>query len=297
MTLLNDSPLVATAYVAIPSPNVTTPASLPVLKRNAAFDSLLQADTPSPAMVGLLLSSLADLEIFAAAVVQVELQGELQEVHLVKFRDDLGVVVAFRKGDLLSPPQQAEAGLEEAAESLIQLQEQVSSYTGEHSGRMRTLAGAFGSFCELDEEDAHNLQLMAELHDIGKLFISRDILEKPDRLNEVERGEIQNHTVYGYLFLHSVPALRSFAPIILMHHERWDGSGYPVGLAGEEIPLLSRILSLLDAFDAMANDRPYRKSMPTTVALQEMEDKLNTQFDPHLGVKFLQFMRESGLTE
>jgi len=133
--------------------------------------------------------------------------------------------------------------------------------------------------------------MMTELHDIGKLFISWAILEKPERLSKEERQEMENHALYGYLIAHSSLALREIAPIILMHHERLDGSGYPIGLAGEEIPPAARLVSLLDAYDAMVNDRPYRKALSAGAAIEEIESKLHTQFDPTLGFQFLHFVK------
>ena len=131
------------------------------------------------------------------------------------------------------------------------------------------------------------LESVGLLHDIGKVAIEEAILNKPGPLDEDEWEEIRRHPEIGYRILSSVNDMADMARDVLYHHERWDGSGYPRGLAGEEIPLVSRIIHLADAFDAMTSERAYRPPMETDRALEQIRLGCGTQFDPDLVRLFL----------
>ena len=131
------------------------------------------------------------------------------------------------------------------------------------------------------------IRIGTPLHDIGKIGIDDAILRKPDRLSPEEYRAIQKHTVKGDEILATIPDLAPVRPIVRSHHERWDGQGYPDGLAGEEISLLARIVAVADAFDAMTYDRPYRKALPTEAAFAEVARQSGKQFDPQCVVGFL----------
>src|SRR5262249_31820638 len=118
------------------------------------------------------------------------------------------------------------------------------------------------------------------LHDIGKIGIQDAILLKPDRLTAEEFELMKSHTVKGAAILEPIPALAPVIPIVRSHHERWDGQGYPDGLAMDKINLLARIVAVADAFDAMTSPRPYRPAMPMEKALAELAAKAGTHFDP-----------------
>jgi len=130
------------------------------------------------------------------------------------------------------------------------------------------------------------------LHDIGKVAISKDILEKPFILEEKERQFIQRHTEVGYQILNSVNEYSHIASYVLSHHERWDGKGYPKGLKGENIPLEARILSVAEAYDALTNERTYRKKKSHEEALEVLSKNAGTQFDPHIVSVFKDAIRE-----
>jgi putative nucleotidyltransferase with HDIG domain len=125
------------------------------------------------------------------------------------------------------------------------------------------------------------LLLAAQLHDIGKLWIPQQILDKPEKLNEEERKIIKKHVFYGYEYIKSKKMSNNIAEAVLYHHERFDGQGY-IGLNDKEIPLFSRIITVADAFDAMTNDRPYRKALSFEEALEEIKKNSGTQFDPEI---------------
>jgi HD-GYP domain-containing protein (c-di-GMP phosphodiesterase class II) len=130
------------------------------------------------------------------------------------------------------------------------------------------------------------------LHDIGKIGITDSILLKPDSLTEEEWVEMKKHPVIGYRIASASPDLQQISSYILRHHERYDGGGYPDGLKGEEIPLLARIISIADAYDAMTSDRPYRQGMPKTRAINELKKNAGSQFDPNLVNIFLEAIED-----
>jgi HD-GYP domain-containing protein (c-di-GMP phosphodiesterase class II) len=138
-------------------------------------------------------------------------------------------------------------------------------------------------------------QLMeaAELHDIGKVAVPDAILDKPAALDEQEWGFMRRHTILGERILTGAPALREVARLVRASHERFDGRGYPDGLAGEEIPLGARIVAVCDAFDAMTSDRPYRSATSADDARRELERCAGSQFDPAVVAAFCAELDES----
>ncbi len=167
-----------------------------------------------------------------------------------------------------------------------------SQETEDHALRLIGISRAFGMRLNLVNEQLTELELLSTLHDIGKIGISDNILNKPGKLDDDEWKEMRRHPEVGYRIAMSTPELKPIADYILNHHERWDGSGYPYGRKGEEIPLLARILSIADAYDAMTSDRPYRKALSKDKALDEIKMNAGTQFDPVLAEIFLKEISE-----
>ncbi len=150
----------------------------------------------------------------------------------------------------------------------------------EHIGGVASLANAVARRFALNAEQVDEVTKAAELHDIGKMAVPDAILEKPESLDDAEREMIKQHTVVGERILAVAPALRKIGKLVRYSHERWDGSGYPDKLAGEEIPLGARIIAVCDAFDAMTTDRPYQPAVALDEALAELRRCAGTQFDP-----------------
>lgn len=168
-----------------------------------------------------------------------------------------------------------------------------SKETERHAERLIKLAHNLGVLMGINEEKLGELELLATLHDIGKISIDDRILLKPGKLDDNEWMEIKKHPVIGYRIAMASPELEAIADYILCHHEQWDGNGYSQGLAGENIPLLSRIIFVVDAFDAMTKDRVYRKGMPVKDALEELVNNSGVQFDPSIVSLFVQMIKDN----
>lgn len=176
--------------------------------------------------------------------------------------------------------------------SLVRTLQECDKDTEAHVRRTQKLGGKLGRRLGLTEEQQSHLALLAILHDIGKIGIPPEILNKPGRLTDAEWGVLKTHVEKGYEIAKSSAELKGIAEMILYHHERWDGKGYPDGLSKESIPLLSRVIAVVDAYDAMVSDRPYRSAMTFEQACRELKRCAGTQFDPAIVSEFLQILME-----
>jgi diguanylate cyclase (GGDEF)-like protein len=172
-----------------------------------------------------------------------------------------------------------------AAASLAKAVDARDTYTGSHSERVSELAARVAMRIGLDPEQIELTRLAGSLHDLGKLAIPEEILRKPGALTDSERLVLERHPQIGFRMLDSL-GVEPVADLVLHHHERWDGAGYPDGLRAEQIPLGARIIFVTDAYDAMTSDRIYRAKRSTEAALAELERCAGTQFDPGIVAAF-----------
>jgi HD-GYP domain-containing protein (c-di-GMP phosphodiesterase class II) len=160
-------------------------------------------------------------------------------------------------------------------------------YTSGHSERVACVALKIGRVMGMAEQELRSLEQAALFHDIGMLWVPTSILVKEHPLSADEQATIRRHTVHGAELLDCVRSLKAESQVVLHHHERFDGTGYPYGLKGHAIPLAARILAVADAFDAMTSERPYRSSLLMREALEELYSNAGGQFDPRVVEAFL----------
>jgi len=180
----------------------------------------------------------------------------------------------------------------EVINSLVTAIDAKDHYTGNHSSESSIFSVALAKRLGLDEQAVERLRIASKLHDVGKIGIPEYILCKEEKLSIDEMDVMKRHSEIGARIIRPISSLRHIADIIEHHHERWDGTGYPNNLQGEEIPLESRILAVVDAFHAMISDRPYRSAMSRESALEEITREAGQQFDPLISRQFVDMMHE-----
>ncbi len=158
---------------------------------------------------------------------------------------------------------------------------------GDHAARVGVFADTIARRLGWSDEQLEDVRLGAALHDVGKIAVRQDLLRKTGALDDDELAQIRAHPVEGAWLIAGVRSLVRALPYVLFHHERWDGAGYPTRRAGTEIPVEGRILAVADAFDAMTSVRPYRDSLATEAALEEVARCAGSQFDPLVAEIFL----------
>jgi HD-GYP domain-containing protein (c-di-GMP phosphodiesterase class II) len=178
--------------------------------------------------------------------------------------------------------QRADSALSQARSVLLGLLRERQPDHDLHVDGVARLASETGRALGLDTEDLDVLVRAAEMHDIGKVAIPDEILHKPGPLDEAELELVHKHTKIGERVLYAAPALREVGKVVRSTHEHWDGSGYPDGLAGEEIPLAARVILICNAYDAMVQSRPYGEPLSQEEAIAELRRDAGRQFDPEL---------------
>jgi HD-GYP domain-containing protein (c-di-GMP phosphodiesterase class II) len=159
---------------------------------------------------------------------------------------------------------------------------EINAKEGTHSKRVSQLCRYLGMVMGLPESDVYKLEISGLFHDIGKIAIQDHILNKSGPLTEQEWHEIMRHPEVGYWILSTSLEMSDIAKYVLYHHERYDGSGYPKGLKAQEIPLLARIISVVDSYDAMTNQRSYKETLNQDMAVNELRSNKGKQFDPDI---------------
>jgi len=179
--------------------------------------------------------------------------------------------------------------------SLLRTLHEKNSETEEHTIRIKNLSLRLGKRIGLKKEKLDELELLSSLHDIGKIGIPEQILMKPSKLTDEEWETMKTHSDIGYRIASSTPELAHIANKILAHHERYDGTGYPNKLKGEEIPLLSRIITIVDSFDVMTHKRVYKEAFDKEYVIEELKRCSGTQFDPLLAKEFIDLLKEENI--
>jgi putative nucleotidyltransferase with HDIG domain len=156
------------------------------------------------------------------------------------------------------------------------------STTEQHSKRVTEMAVNLGRWIGMSSDELRDLERGALLHDVGKIGVSDRVLNKPGKLNEAEWAEMRQHPVIGHEMLHNVSFLQAALPVVRHHHERWDGKGYPDRLRGEWIPRSARLFAVIDVYDALTSDRPYRAAMRSDQAMAVLREGSGSHFDPYM---------------
>jgi putative nucleotidyltransferase with HDIG domain len=216
--------------------------------------------------------------------------GDLQHRAKVQSQDEIGFL-AKTFNEVTASLESKSAALEQttfaAIEALARTIDARDPMTFGHSERVAAISLEIADAMFMPEKEREALRRAALLHDLGKIGVQDKVLHKPGPLNVMEAEEMREHSQIGYDVLKGLPFLKPSLPGILYHHERWDGTGYPVGLRGTAIPLQVRILSVADVLDAMCSDRPYRQSLSFDAAAVAIRNEAGLQFDPDVVSAFV----------
>ena len=181
-------------------------------------------------------------------------------------------------------------------ESIVAALDARDAYTASHSDRVADMVLVLAAALGLDEDETTRIHMAAHLHDIGKISIPEHILKKTEGLTPEEYAIMKTHVENSIKMIRYLPNMDYVIPAVVGHHERYDGTGYPRGLAGQNIPYMARILTIADCFDAMTAKRPYKQALSVEYAVNELEKNSGTQFDPVLVKKFVELIHEGKIS-
>jgi putative nucleotidyltransferase with HDIG domain len=191
--------------------------------------------------------------------------------------------------------QNVRAAFLQAIKALANAVEARDKYTAGHTDRVIKLAEQVATHLRWNKRQIETMTVGCMLHDIGKIGVPDSILNKPDQLDEREREIMRNHPNVGLRIVREIELFKPAIPYIISHHERYDGTGYPKGLKGNMIPIEGRLLSVVDTFDAIMSDRPYRRGAQLATAIDELVNNKGKQFDPDMVDAFLEVLRNGGV--
>ena len=220
-----------------------------------------------------------EMKKIEAAIEKAFVQYELKCLK-DNYQFHLEALVLERTAELDKALEEVESSYRSTLKALVQALEARDYETHGHSERVVTFSLRLGYELGLDKAALRDLELGALMHDIGKIGVSDAVLRKPAKLNEEEWEQMRLHPLHGQKILRNIAFLEGATRIVAQHHEKWDGTGYPYGLRGEDIDIGARIFSVADAYDAIISNRVYRKGRPYQKALAELEKFAGTQFDP-----------------
>jgi response regulator RpfG family c-di-GMP phosphodiesterase len=232
-----------------------------------------------------------DLDHVTSAVSRALEHGRLREAKR-RYETRLEELVAQRTQELHRALDTVEEAYRSTLNALTAALDARDRETSGHSRRVVAFSLRLGHELGLDREGLRALEFGALLHDIGKIGVPDAILRKPAQLNAEEWSRMRQHPLYGERILQGIEFLRGAARVVAQHHERWDGTGYPLGARGREIDLNARIFAVADAFDAITSDRVYRTAKPYEAAAAELDEWAGTQFDPEVVAAFHRVARE-----
>ncbi|MCF6339387.1 MAG: HD domain-containing protein [Sulfurimonas sp.] len=213
-------------------------------------------------------------------IVSVDLERRCQRAELEEYKNHLEEMVQKRADEIFELEEEKIENFERTFLSFVSIIEDRDTYTGGHSQRVAKYCRIIAQDMKCSEEECDLIYRAGILHDIGKIITPDAILLKSNKLNDLEYKIIKQHVSEGYKILLKIPMYKNLAEIIRYHHERYDGKGYPNGIKKDDIPFLSRIMTLADAFDAMTTNRIYKKKKSIKEVISELKEFSGTQFDP-----------------
>lgn len=264
---------------------------VPVVMLSALNDSHVVTSAFRRGAIDYLIKPFEHAELESIVMRAIE-HGRLRKQNTV-YRHNLESIATSRTGRLRSTMQDLERSYDITLEAMGDALDLRDEETEGHSRRVTAYTIAMAQVMGMDSEELRTIARGAFLHDIGKIATPDSILLKPGKLSDEEMTIMKEHCERGYEIVRKIPFLREAAEIVYTHQERFDGTGYPRGLSGEDIPLGARIFAIADSLDAMTSDRPYRKGTTFAIAIDEIVQCTGKQFDPQIVDIFLSMPRET----